>query len=139
MVSEIREFKNVAELVGYLNKRVGEIVEDMKKYHGLLEDIKRRIETYGKFIEMMGVDVSEITKLQNRQEIDFYGVGIIVNPRPEREIELINEVLIKLNEELTALHKIRRALELLGINPEARINLQVLIVNDVPKKLIIKL
>ncbi|MEM3615809.1 MAG: hypothetical protein QXX09_04070 [Candidatus Methanomethylicia archaeon] len=137
MVSEIKAFQTLRELMEYINERIKEIEELIRKHQEKLEDIGRKIETYKRIAEtFISSKGSNITGGQ--QEIDFYGIGILINPKPEREIEILEEVLRRVNDRLVGLYKVRKALELLNIDLSAKINCQVVIIDDIPQKLIIK-
>lgn len=136
MVSELKTFQTLKELADYVDKKLNEIQSLIMEHQKMLEDANRRVEAYKR---ITGTIISEnSSSINRRQEIDFHGIGILLNPQPEREIEALNEILKKLNERLTGLYKVKRALDLLNIDLSAKINCQVVILDDVPKKLIIR-
>jgi len=137
MVSEIRSFQTLKELLDYVNEEIKIVGEAIRRHQIMLEEATRRIEAY-KRISGTIISSERAINVERGQEIDFHGIGIMINPNPEGEVEVIEEVLKKLNDRLTGLYKVRKALELLGIDPSAKINCQVVIIDDCPKKLIIK-
>ncbi|MEM1550256.1 MAG: hypothetical protein QXE58_05615 [Candidatus Methanomethylicia archaeon] len=137
MVSALKTFQTLKELADYVDEKLKEVQNLIIEHQKMLEDVNRRIEVYKRIAGPM-VSSGDSSDIGRRQEIEFHGIEISLNPQPEREIEILNEILKRLNERLAGLYKVRRALELLNIDFSARINCQVVIIDDVPKKLIIK-
>ncbi|MCR6623047.1 MAG: hypothetical protein NDF58_00435 [archaeon YNP-LCB-024-027] len=134
MVTEIVEFKSVRELMEYVDREFENVRKLMEKYNGELEDAEARASAYEKIMKAVGRE----TATGPHQEINFFGLKVIIGPTPMDEVEALKQIILKLNEKMAGLQRVRRAVELL-VQETPVMSIKVLIIDEVPQKLIIKI
>jgi prefoldin subunit 5 len=134
MVTEIVEFKSVKELMEYVNREFENVRKLMEKYQGELEEAEARASAYERIMKAVGGEAA--TGLH--QEINFFGLKVVIGPTPRDEVEALKQIILKLNEKMSALQKVKRAVELL-VQETPVMSIRVLIIDEVPQKLIIKI
>jgi len=134
MVTEIVEFKSIGELMEYVKREFENVRKLMEKYHGELEEAEARASAYERIMKVVGRE----TVTGSHQEINFFGLRVIIGPTPMDEVEALRQIILKLNEKMSGLQKVKRAVELL-VQETPVISIRVVIIDEVPQKLIIKI
>ncbi len=139
MVTEIREFQSVQELLEHIDDEISNIRKSIEAHMKSLDEIKSRIERLDKISNYLTRVLGRRPEMLPCQEVDFMGIKILINPSPQHEVEAFEDIIRKLNEKLIALQKIKKAIESLGLTGSTELKLKVVIIDELPVKLMIKL
>ena len=139
MVTEIREFKSVNELIDHINHEINNITVTIESYMKKINEIKDKIEKLNKISDYLTKVLGKRPETISPQEVNFMGLKIIINPSLKQELEVFEDIIKKLNDKLIALQKIRKAIESLGLSEYEELELKVVIIDELPVKLMIKL
>jgi len=139
MVVEIREYERVADLVKPVDDQINKIRSLLGDYLRRLDEARVRIEKLNKVRSSLAKIVGgEVNVSQGSQEIDLMGLKIIVNPTPQDEISVYEEVVKDLQNRLTVLQRVKKALEPLSAM-DVDVGVSVLIRDEVPVKILVRL
>lgn len=139
MVVEIREYEKVADLVKPVDDQINKIRSLLGDYLRRLDEARVRIEKLNKVRSSLAKIVGgEVAVSQGSQEIDLMGLKIIVNPTPQDEISVYEEVVKDLQNRLTVLQRVKKALEPLS-GMDVDVGVSVLIRDEVPVKILVRL
>lgn len=140
MALEIKTYSSIADLVKDIDDQIGVVREMLGGYLKMMEDLKEKAEKARKFEET-------IFKLTGKHpttpttEFELAGLKIVIGAKPTEELAAIEDVVRSLQDKLTALQKIRKAVEPLSTSGEeiGVASYLVQIVDGIPVKILIKM
>ena len=140
MALEVKAYSSLTDLVKEIDNQIGSIREMLGGYLKMIEDLKEKVKRTKKFEET-------IFKLTGKQsttpttEFELAGLKIIVGAKPTEELSLIEDVVRVLQDRLTALQKIRKAVEpLLASGEEEGVASYIVqVVDGIPVKILVKM
>lgn len=139
MVTEIRNFSSLGGLMDYIEGEVKAVKDKLEKYVNDLNIVRTKIESLDKFSNFISKLIGKESKFSSQQEIDFMGLKLIINPSPHYEASILEEIIRKLNEKLISLQKIKKAIESLEVHKIIDAQIQVVIIDDIPARLMLKI
>jgi len=139
MVTELKTFKTVKELISYLDEQVENTKRLLEEYMGRLETQKSKMEKIRALSESLGKILGRAPSIGTSQTVDIMGLKLIINPSPIQEVTTLEDVIKQLNDKLIVLQKIKKAVESLGMLEETELNLNVAVVNDIPTVVMMQL
>lgn len=140
MALEIKTYSSIADLVKDIDDQIGAVREMLSGYLKMMEDLREKANRMRKFEET-------ILKLTGKHpatpttELEIAGLKIVIGAKPTEELSAIEDVVRSLQDKLTALQKIRKAVEpLLTSGEEVGIaSYLVQIVDGIPVKILVKM
>jgi len=139
MVTELKTFKTVKELISYLDEQVENTKRLLEEYMSRLETQKSKMEKIRALSESLGKILGRAPSIGASQTVDIMGLKLIINPSPIQEVITLEDVIKQLNDKLIVLQKIKKAVESLGMLEETELNLNVAVVNDIPTVVMMQL
>ncbi|RLE55047.1 MAG: hypothetical protein DRJ30_04265 [Candidatus Methanomethylicota archaeon] len=139
MVTELKTFKTVKELISYLDEQVENTKRLLEEYMSRLETQKSKMEKIRALSESLGKILGRAPSIGTSQTVDIMGLKLIINPSPIQEVTTLEDVIKQLNDKLIVLQKIKKAVESLGMLEETELNLNVAVVNDIPTVVMMQL
>jgi len=137
---EVKTYSSISDLVKDIDNQVNAVRELLGKYLKMMEDLREKVEKMKKFEET-------IFKLTGKRstvptaEFELAGLKIVVGVKPNEELSTIEDVVRALQDKLTALQKVRKAVEpLLASGEEVGVaSYLVQIIDGIPVKILIKM
>lgn len=139
MVTEIKNFSSLGGFMDYIEGEVKAVKDKLEKYVNDLNIVRTKIESLDKFSNFISKLTGKESKFPSQQEIDFMGLKLIINPSPHYEASILEEIIRKLNEKLISLQKIKKAIESLEVHKIIDAQIQVVIIDDIPARLMLKI
>lgn len=139
MVTEIKNFSSLGGFMDYIEGEVKAVKDKLEKYVNDLNIVRTKIESLDKFSNFISKLIGKESKFSSQQEIDFMGLKLIINPSPHYEASILEEIIRKLNEKLISLQKIKKAIESLEVHKIIDAQIQVVIIDDIPARLMLKI
>jgi len=133
---EIKEFGSVDELLRYIDQQIDTLRKQLGELLRAIEESRIKAEQERKLKELLaklsGGNIPETPSVVELKNIRLY-----INPSAENEISLLEQAAEVINNKMMLLQAIRKDLEALtGV--DINTTLKVVIVDGVPKALIIK-
>ncbi len=139
MVVELKEFDKVTDLVKPVEEEINKIRSLLGDYLRKLDENRVKLERLQKvqssLVKLVGGEIKFAT---SSQEIELMGLKIIVNPTPEDEIKIYEEIVKDLQERLTVLQRVRKALDPLS-EMDVDVGVTVLLRDNIPIKIMLRL
>ena len=145
MTTEVKEFSSLSEFIKYVDEKLSEYRRMLGELLRVLEDIRVRAEQSSKLRSLLarlqaaggGGGEAAAPPVQPSTVIDLRGFKVAFNPTAEVELELLEQLVESINEKISRLQTIRKELEALG-NEDIEATIKAVIVDDVPRALMIK-
>ena len=142
MTTEIREFSSLSEFMKYVDEKLSEYRKTLGELLRLLEDVRARAEQTSRLRSLLArlqAATGEATAStpQTTPVVDLRGFKVAFNPTAEVELEFLEQLVESINEKITRLQTIRKELEALS-GEDIEANIKVVIIDDVPRALMIK-
>jgi hypothetical protein len=137
---ELKNISSPGELVQYLQKEAEKASSAADSYTRQLEDVKIQAEQEKKTKEVIAklIGRNKSPRDETRgQEAKLDAIEVLVNPYPEQQQTLIEDLLESQQTKLNAIDKVKKAIEPLLKEKDVGMALSVIISNGVPIKLII--
>ncbi len=134
--SEIKRFNSIGELLEFVDQKLEEYKKNLSNLLPEIEEIKAKAEQNRKvkaLLTKFGVAQQEQQSL-----IEIHDIKIAINPLAEVEHKLKEELIENLNDKVTRLQTVKSDLEEL-VEEEIDAPVEVVIVDDIPKAILIKL
>ena len=135
---EVREFASPKELFTYLDEEIARLRANLGEY-------LRRLETVKTKAEMLGKLESIVKQLQGGAGgiggtvINLDNVEVAINPTPKQEFDFLVEAIKHLQDRIVYLEKVRKGLEPLSGLGDVNITIEAVMINGVPKSLLVKM
>ena len=142
MVTEIKEFSSLSEFMKYVDEKLSEYRKMLGELLRVLEDVRARAEQTSKLRSLLtrlqaAAGETAASPPQTTPVVDLRGFKVAFNPTAEVELEFLEQLVESINEKITRLQTIRKELEALG-GEDIEANIRVVVIDDVPRALMIK-
>lgn len=137
MSVELLMFKNIDELFKYIDDEINRVRALLSDYFRRLDELRVKVERIKKLEKSISSIVGSAIKSSEGKEIDLMGIKVVIDPSYEQEVNFIEEAAKSLQDRLTVLQKIRKAIEPLSTIEDA--DIEVLIMNGVPVRIHIRI
>ncbi|RLF19915.1 MAG: hypothetical protein DRJ68_05475 [Thermoprotei archaeon] len=137
MSIELLVFKNIEEVFKYLDDEINRIRTLLSDYFKRLDELRVKVERIKKLEKSIASISGGPIKSGEGKEIDLMGIKVVIDPSYEQEVAFIEEAAKSLQDRLTVLQKIRKAIEPLSTIEEA--DIEVLVMNGVPVRIHIRI
>jgi len=134
---ELLMFKNIDELFKYIDDEINRVRALLSDYFRRLDELRVKVERIKKLEKSISSIVGSAIKSSEGKEIDLMGIKVVIDPSYEQEVNFIEEAAKSLQDRLTVLQKIRKAIEPLSTIEDA--DIEVLIMNGVPVRIHIRI
>ncbi len=133
-------FRNVSELIKYLDDKIGDIERKLEDISRMLESVKDRKSKYER-IKKLVEEISGETAATLSTTICISGLRVIIDPKPVDEYEVLESVYKALSDKLNVLKRIRDIIEtyLCKYLNEEGLNVIVELRADVPVRIMLKM
>ena len=139
MVTEMKEFSTIKELMDHLDTKIEDTKNLLEQYMAKLEVQKVKIEKIQALSNSLSKVLGRKPNIGVSQVVDLMGLKLVVNPSPVQEVSQLENLIKALNDQLVVLQKIKKAVESLGMVQDTQLNLSVIFVNDIPTTLMLQL
>ena len=135
----IKRFENPQELLRYIDSQLADIRKKLGELLRVIEDLRAKTEQVEKLKSIVSALTGEETAVATSENvINLDAVSVVINPSPSTELRSAEELAESLNKKLGELQSARRDVEkIVSANIES--SLEVVIVDGVPKTIMIKL
>jgi len=130
-------FKNIDELFKYIDDEINRVRSLLSEYFRRLDELRIKVERIKKLEKSISSIAGGAIKSSEGKEIDLMGIKVVIDPSYEQEVNFIEEAAKSLQDRLTVLQKIRKAIEPLSTIEDA--DIEVLIMNGVPVRIHIRI
>ncbi len=137
MSIELLMFKNIDELFKYIDDEINRVRSLLSEYFRRLDELRIKVERIKKLEKSISSIAGSTIKSSEGKEIDLMGIKVVIDPSYEQEVNFIEEAAKSLQDRLTVLQKIRKAIEPLSTIEDA--DIEVLIMNGVPVRIHIRI
>ncbi|RLF03743.1 MAG: hypothetical protein DRJ60_08085 [Thermoprotei archaeon] len=137
MSIELLMFKNIDELFKYIDDEINRVRSLLSEYFRRLDELRIKVERIKKLEKSISSIAGGAIKSSEGKEIDLMGIKVVIDPSYEQEVNFIEEAAKSLQDRLTVLQKIRKAIEPLSTIEDA--DIEVLIMNGVPVRIHIRI
>lgn len=140
MALEVKTYSSISDLVKDIDNQISAVREMLGGYLKMIEDLREKAERIKKFEETI-LKLTGKRPTATTAEFELAGLKIIIGARPSEELSTIEDVVRVLQDKLTALQKVRKAVEpLLTSSEEAGVaSYLVQIIDGIPVKILIKM
>ncbi|NPA23243.1 MAG: hypothetical protein GXO23_02985 [Crenarchaeota archaeon] len=137
---DIMVFRNVSELIKYLDDRIGEIERKLEDLSRMLEAVKDRKSKYER-IKKLVEEISGETSATLSTTVYISGLRLVIDPKPVDEYEVLESVYRALSDKLNVLKRIRDIVEtyLCKYLNEEGLNVIVELRADIPVRIMLKM
>ncbi|MCE4602878.1 MAG: hypothetical protein F7C08_01190 [Desulfurococcales archaeon] len=134
---EVKLFDSPRELFQYLD-------EEISRLRATLGELLRRLETAKAKAEMMTKLESILRQLSSQSGLsgtvlNLDTVNVYINPNPKQEYDVLVDLIRRMQDRIVYLERIRKTLEPLTGLGDVNISLEVVMINGVPKNIIVKM
>lgn len=141
MSFNIYQFSSFAELLQYIDSKIGRIEASLGQLQQRYNYIKSRAEKIQRLEKVIEELVGEKISLLN--EIDFMGLKVVINARAIDELNVLEETIMSQQDLLNALKRIREVIQKLNDSLASTSGLEgiailVQTMNDVPIRILLK-
>jgi len=126
-------FKNMDELFKYIDDEINRVRNLLSEYFRRLDELRIKVERIKKLEKSISSIAGGAIKSSGGKEIDLMGIKVVIDPSYEQEANFIEEAAKSLQDRLTVLQKIRKAIEPLSTIEDA--DIEVLMMNGVPVRI----
>ncbi|MHC1601094.1 MAG: hypothetical protein ACXQTI_08605 [Candidatus Nezhaarchaeales archaeon] len=137
MSIELLMFKNIDELFKYIDDEINRVRTLLSEYFRRLDELRIKVERIKKLEKSISSIAGGAIKSSEGKEIDLMGIKVVIDPSYEQEVNFIEEAAKSLQDRLTVLQKIRKAIEPLSTIEDA--DIEVLMMNGVPVRIHIRI
>ena len=137
MSIELLMFKNIDELFKYIDDEINRVRALLSDYFRRLDELRIKVERIKKLEKSISSITGGAIRSSEGKEIDLMGIKVVIDPSYEQEVNFIEEAAKSLQDRLTVLQKIRKAIEPLSTIEDA--DIEVLIMNGVPVRIHIRI
>ena len=130
-------FKNIDELFKYIDDEINRVRALLSDYFRRLDELRIKVERIKKLEKSISSITGGAIRSSEGKEIDLMGIKVVIDPSYEQEVNFIEEAAKSLQDRLTVLQKIRKAIEPLSTIEDA--DIEVLIMNGVPVRIHIRI
>ncbi|MEM1547081.1 MAG: hypothetical protein QXY40_08900 [Candidatus Methanomethylicia archaeon] len=140
MALEVKTYSSISDLVKDIDNQISIVREMLGGYLKMIEDLREKAEKIKKFEETI-LKLTGKRPTTTTAEFELAGLKIVVGARPSEELSTIEDVVRVLQDKLTALQKVRKAIEpLLTSSEEVGVaSYLVQIIDGIPVKILIKM
>ncbi len=135
---EVKEFGSPKELFAYLDEEIARLRASLGEYLRRLEAVKTKAEMLGK-LENIIKQIQGGGGGVGGTVLNLDGVDVAINPTPKQEFDFMVEVIKHLQDRIVYLEKVRKGLEPLSGLGDVNITIEAVMVNGIPKSLLIKM
>ncbi|RKX84312.1 MAG: hypothetical protein DRP57_06155 [Spirochaetes bacterium] len=141
MSFNIYQFSSFAELLQYIDAKIGSIESALSQLQQRYNYIKSRAEKIQRLEKVIEELVGEKISLLN--EIDFMGLKVVINARAIDELNVLEETIMSQQDLLNALKRIREVIQKLNDSLTSTsglegITIMVQTMNDIPIRILLK-
>ncbi len=141
MSFNIYQFSSFAELLQYIDAKIGSIESTLSQLQQRYNYIKSRAEKIQRLEKVIEELVGEKISLLN--EIDFMGLKVVINARAIDELNVLEETIMSQQDLLNALKRIREVIQKLNDSLTSTsglegITIMVQTMNDIPIRILLK-
>lgn len=141
MSFNIYQFSSFAELLQYIDAKIGSIESTLSQLQQRYSYIKSRAEKIQRLEKVIEELVGEKISLLN--EIDFMGLKVVINARAIDELNVLEETIMSQQDLLNALRRIREVIQKLNDSLASTsglegITIMVQTMNDIPIRILLK-
>ena len=134
---EVREFESPRELFQFLD-------EEISRLRASLGELLRRLEAAKAKAEMMTKLESILRQLSGQgglggTVLTMDNVNVYINPDPKQEYDVLVDLIRRMQDRIVYLERVRKGLEPLSGLGDVNITLEVVLINGVPKNIIVKM
>ena len=117
MTLAILTFQSPSEFTKYVEQTITETKAALTKYNGDIEEVRRRYEKTKKKPEASKKQLGSQKELHvETKQTDVAGFKVLMNPTPDYELTLMEEVITSLQEKASAFESARGIFPVLGNN-----------------------
>lgn len=141
MSFNIYQFSSFAELLQYIDAKIGSIESTLSQLQQRYNYIKSRAEKIQRLEKVIEELVGEKISLLN--EIDFMGLKVVINARAIDELNVLEETIMSQQDLLNALKRIREVIQKLNDSLTSTSGLEGIMImvqtmNDIPIRILLK-
>ncbi len=136
-MGEIRVFESPRDLFQFLD-------DEIAKLRASLGELLRRLETAKAKAEMVSKLESILKQLSSQSglggtTLTLNSVNVYINPNPRQEYDVLVDLIRRMQDRIVYLERIRKTLEPLSNLGDVNISLEVVLINGIPKNILVKM